>query len=208
MKETEAIEGLQRPALAGIIGPIIFWMVVFVLGFLTPGYSPVADYISTLGEVGAPYAIVQQLNFLVLGGSILALALGLYRFIPAEGRPRLGIVLLGTLGVGIILAGVFPQNSADPASMTNLIHETVAIGGFIAGIVGITLLGRQLDRDERWARHRFTTLGTFILLVVPFLGVAFSPESIVGLIQRLFVAVLSGWVVYHSFRLHQLSKPA
>lgn len=203
----EPARDLRRLTLAGVAGPLLFWVVVFVLGFLTPGYSQVADYISTLGEVGAPYAVVQRLNFVVLGVSILALALGLHRFTRGRGRPGLGTGLLGTLGVAMVLVAVFSQNSADPASTTNVLHESFAIGGFTAGIVGITLVSRRLDRDERWTRHRFSTPGTVVLLVVPFFGVAFSPESWVGLTQRLFVAVWTGWVAYHSFRLYRMSGP-
>lgn len=199
---------LRRFALAGVVGPILFWIVVFVLGYLTPGYSPVGDYISTLGEVGAPYESVQRLNFVLLGGSILAAAVGLHRFTRAHERPLLGTVLLGMLGVGAILAGVFPQNSADPGSTTNIIHESVAIGGFVAGIAGISLLCRRLDEDDRWARHRFSTPITVVILVVPFFAVAISPASVVGLTQRIFVALLTGWVAYHSFRLYRLCTPA
>lgn len=37
---------LRRLALAGVTGPIVFWMVVHVLGFVTLGYSVVSSSVS------------------------------------------------------------------------------------------------------------------------------------------------------------------
>lgn len=193
--------------MAGVAGSIVFWSVVIVLGFVTPGYSVVGDFISTLGEVGAPYAVVQRVNFVVLGVGVLSLAVGLHRYSRRHRRPTIGVVLLGILGVGIVGSGVFSANPADPASTTNILHDVFGVAGFLAGIVGISLLSRQLDRDERWDRHRFATAGTIVVLVGSFVVFIATVESPwVGLTQRLFVGVVTVWVAYHSFRLYQLTE--
>lgn len=164
-------------ALAGIAGPIVFWLVVVVPRFLTPGYSVVGDFISTLGEVGAPCAIVQRVNFAILGAGVLSLAVGLHRFSRRRGRPSIAVLLLGVLGTGIVGSGVFSANSVDPASTTNVLHDVFGIVGFFAGIVGISLLSRQLDRDERWVRHRFATIATIVVLVGSFAVFIATVES-------------------------------
>lgn len=48
---------------AGVAGPIIWWVVIVVLGLLWPEYSAVTTTISELAAVGAPDAIIQQRNF-------------------------------------------------------------------------------------------------------------------------------------------------
>lgn len=115
---------LRVLSLAGIGGPVLFWVGVVVLGVVTPGYSAISDYISTLGAINAPYAIAQRANFFVLGGSILAFAFGLDRWIREERRPWLAIVLIGVFGVGVVGAGVFPNDWRTPIrrrpSYTNL----------------------------------------------------------------------------------------
>lgn len=197
---------LRRLALAGVAGAIVFWLVVVVLGFVTPGYSVVSDFISTLGEVGAPYAVFQRVNFVILGAGVLSLAVGLHRFSRRNGRPSIAVILLGIMGIGIVGSGIFSANSVDPASTTNVLHDVFGIVGFFAGIIGISLLSRQLDRDERWARHRFTTIGTIVVVVGSFVVFIATTESLwVGLTQRLFILVMTGWVAYHSFRLYQLA---
>lgn len=46
--------GIRRLALAGVVGPVGWWLLVVVNAAIPPGYSHVVDFISTLGSVGRP----------------------------------------------------------------------------------------------------------------------------------------------------------
>lgn len=203
---------IRRFALVGLVGPIVWWLLVVVNGAITPGYSHVSDFISTLGAVGAPYAPIQTINFLVFGGAILALTMGLHARFDAGRRPRLGTVLLGVFGVGVILAGVFPEHPAAPDSTTNLLHNLVSTIAFVAGIVGVALVTRRIGTDDRWPAYRSElTLTVAVVLVsfVVFMGSVFSESAYVGLTQRLFIGVMSLWVMGQSYRLYrQVGPPA
>lgn len=197
-------QGMRRLALTGIVGPVVWWLLIIVNGAITPGYSHVSDFMSTLGAVGAPYAIVQQLNFAVLGGSILALMLGIHYWVGDGRRPRVGTVLLGVFGVGVILAGVFPEHPAAPDSMTNVLHDITGIIGFLAGIVAVGLVSRRLGADDRWPSYRYEAIATVGIVLVTFGVFISSGSAIVGLTQRLFIGVMTLWMVLQSARLYRL----
>jgi hypothetical membrane protein len=198
-------QGMRRLALAGIVGPVVWWLLIIVNGAITPGYSHVSNFMSTLGAVGAPYAVVQQLNFAVLGGSILALMLGIHYWFGDGRRPRAGTILLGVFGVGIILAGVFPEHPTAQESMTNVLHGITGIIGFLAGIIAVGLVSRRIGADDRWPSYRYEAIATVVIVLVTFgVFISTTESAIVGLTQRLFIGVMTLWVVMQSLRLYRL----
>lgn len=197
---------VRRLALAGLFGPLVFWVVVAVLGAVTPGYRPVSDFISTLGAVGAPYAVVQQVNFLVFGAAIIAFGIGLHRFYGDGRRPRVGTLFVWLFGLGVLLAGLFQSDLAAPESTTNVLHDLVSSVAFLAAILAIGLVSRRLDADDRWPRYRFETPVTVALVLATFFAFAATIETAwAGASQRLFVGVVSLWVVAQSYRLYRLA---
>ena len=61
-------------ALGGTVGPALFVATIIAAGFLYDGYSHVSQTISELGGEGAEYALLQNMNFLVLGVLVLGFA--------------------------------------------------------------------------------------------------------------------------------------
>lgn len=197
-----------RPlALFGIIGPIAWWLLIAINGAITPGYSHVSDFISKLGGIGAPYAIIQQFNFAVFGGSIIALAVGIHFWFGDGRRPRIATVLVSVFGVGVILAGVFPEHAAAPDSVTNVLHNIISMIAFLTGIGGVSLFTRRFGASDRWPTYQQELGATvFIVLVtfVVFMHTVFSESSFVGITQRLFIGVMTLWVVIQSIRLYRM----
>ena len=141
--------------LAGVAGPVVFWVTIAVLGFLTPGYSHVHDAISDLGAIGAPYGTVQQVNFVVLGLGVLAFCVAVHRQFRRGSRPWVGVVLVGLLGLlGAIGSGVFPVDPAEGAQLTDQLHGIGVIVGFHAGLVGIPLTSWRLSGRDGWPGYR------------------------------------------------------
>jgi hypothetical membrane protein len=54
-------------------------VVILVFGLLRPGYDPIRQYMSELGEVGAPNAIAFIMPEFLLGLMMIAFAFGLHR---------------------------------------------------------------------------------------------------------------------------------
>lgn len=196
----------RRLALAGVVSPAVWWLLVVVNGAITPGYSHVADFISTLGAVGAPYAIIQQVNFAIFAAGIAAFAVGLHRWFEDGRRPRIGTLLLGVAALGILLSGPFQSDPAAPESTTNVLHDLVGSIAFLAVIVAIPLVSRRLDADGRWPRLRFETIWTTVVVVVTFVVFIVTIESAyLGVTQRLFIGGVSLWVAGQSYRLYRLA---
>lgn len=204
----EATSSIRRLAIVGIAGPIVWWLLIVVNGAITPGYSHVSDFISTLAAVGAPYAPIQTINFAVLGGSILAVTLGFHSWFDAGRPPRAGTVLLGVFGIGVLLAGVFPEDTANPASTTNFLHNLTSTVAFITGILSIGLISRRIGTDDRWPSYRHEARRTVAIVLATFIVFMFgvsSDSAFVGLTQRLFIGVVTLWLVVQSYRLYLLA---
>jgi len=82
-------------AICGIIAPIIFAIIVIISGLLRPDYNQLVNFVSELGAVGAPNAIIQRINFMLLGILIVAFTFGLHRGIGNGKGSIIGPLLIG-----------------------------------------------------------------------------------------------------------------
>lgn len=213
-EETTGIEPEPNPlvqlsGLVGFVGILVWWAVATVLGFMWPSYSAVSDPISRLAAVGAPHAVVQQLNFYLFGASILIFAVGLLVWTDRGWRLLIGVPLLAVFGTGVILAGFFQFDPRNPQAVSTRYHITVSLVTFLSAIPAISITSWGLNHDPRWPnyRNRFVPLGIAMLaigLLVVFMMSVMTPLE--GLTQRLFLLVLTGWVAYHAYRLRTLTR--
>lgn len=201
-------------SLIGIVGPIIFWIVDIFVGALKPDYSHLSMSISDMAMVNTSYATLAQMGMVVLGVGIIAFAIGLIRRFRFNWRSRIGILLIGLVGGGLVISGLFPDTGNTDVS--SMLHSLGALMTFFSGLVGVPLMSWLLHIDERWPRYRFQhtvlgitilVVGTFILFLPPHIltGEALYP-AFDGFFQRIHVGVLSGWVVFHSFQLYTLTE--
>lgn len=200
--------GLKFYALCGVIAPILFTLIVTILGFLRPSYSHVSDTISALGSPGAPNAIVQDANFLVTGLLITAFAFGLRRGIPAAKSSR-GPALIGAVGVlTFVGSAFFPLPVGSAATTTNIIiaviHISTALAGFIAFIIATFVFSRLFRKDSMWQGYGTYSrvsgvLATIFLL--SFILAEAAQSNLIGVIQRLFVGVMLLWIEVMAIRL-------
>lgn len=220
-KETAGIKTDPNPVVqwagpAGIAGPIIWWIGSIGIGLLRPTYDPVSHQISYLSAVGAPYAGVQQLNFYILGVSVIVLALGLFVWSNRGWRLLIGVPLLVVFGAGVIMGGFFQLDPNNLQATTTRYHETASLVAFPAAVLGISITSWGLNYEDRWPnyRNRFVPLGiailAFGLMVWHITSVSSGSEGpaggLAGLNQRLFLLVLTGWVAYHAYKLRTLTR--
>lgn len=207
---TVSLDDIRLLAGAGTAGILFFWGVVVALGVLRPDYSWVRDAISDLGAVGAPYGVVQQVAFVVLGAGILAVALALDRAVRTGAWPWVGVILLGVLGVlGAVGPGVFPVDRANPAATTNLLHAIVTPLGFLAGLVGIPLTTWRLARSDAWPAYEsyWVVVGVTVALVAAFatfVTLVVGGSAVSGFAQRLYAGAMCVWLVAHAVVLYRL----
>jgi len=195
-------------AICGIVGPIIYAIVLTVLGSIWPGYNPISQYMSELGAVDAPHGIVMNvLGFQLLGIFMIGFGFGLYRGISKGWDSKLGVALIIIAGVDMVMVGFFP---CDPGcvnvSSTGIGHAVTATIASIATTFGMLLVSLRLRKDSRWRSYWVFTLA--IAVVATFLSPLpmfpiFSPWA--GLLQRLGLGLALFWMEVMSIKLLRLS---
>ncbi len=208
-------------ALLGILGQVFFVVVVALLPFFQPGYSPVHDPISRL--LLGPYGFVQSCAFLAAGVGSLALAVGIRRTTRGSRGSLSGPVLIGLYGVGAALAGVvFTDAGGAPAYPALLLHAVAAGLIFVFGPAGILFLSGLFARDGRWSSFYPVSLalgfaalvGLADMLTVQ-VGLANLVEAVgpvarrfegFGIVQRVFVGTLILWMMLAALRLRSIAK--
>jgi hypothetical membrane protein len=167
--------------------------VVIVASLLQPGYSQTINFVSDL-DVG-PYALIQNVNFVIFGLLSLGLALGLRSSLPApQGRTlKAGVWLVIIFSLGVLFAGVFPEDYLSQGP-----HNLVSATAFLSIIAAQLLIWRGLKNTDStvWGVYRTYSLISgflsFALLIL--LRVAIFTDITPGLAQRAFLAVPWIWI--------------
>lgn len=178
---------------------LLAFVVTLVGGFLHPGYSHAADYISELGAVGAANGpLVSVAGFVPIGILIIAGLALIAPGVQARGMARFGYWLLLANGVSYIGAAVAPCDLGCPAvgSGRQAMHNLLGLLGYGVSGLGLLLLAGQAatGRSNRWITVALriagiVALGSPVLMGIPDL------MPLRGLIQRiaecaLFAALL------------------
>lgn len=193
-------------ALCGIVAPILFLLLVIVASLIRPGYSQTFNFISDLG-VG-PYALIQNINFVIFGLLSMGLAFGLRGGLPApQGRAlKAGVWFVIIYGLGVLFAGVFPENYLSQGP-----HNLVSSTAFISIIAAQLLIWQGLRNEDStvWGGYRTYSLisGLLSIILVILLKVAISyyPDY-QGLAQRAFLTVPWIWIGITGLKLYYLTK--
>lgn len=204
----------MRPlaALAGTVGPVLFFAVLIVEGATRPGYQPLRDTISQLSL--SPRGWIQSANFVVFGILFLMFARGVRVSLAGSRAARVGVTLLSLIGIGVLGCGLFPAEPWPPSSMslTGLLHLVCAMLLVFALLpVATGVMMRAFAADTRWRSlgpisgvTSFVTLGLLVgglSLMSPPGRPARIGNHYAGLIQRVDVAVFLSWQVAVARRL-------
>ena len=189
---------LPKPAFASLLifivgGPVTFQSITGALQLSWSGYDPVRDAVSVL--VFGPYGWLQTAAFLVLGCSVIALAVVL--LFHMRFRFKLNIVALLLLGAAFIVVGANPTGLPGVEdTVAAVIHRGAAGVTVVAFPVACFLLVPALK-----ARHhtllRWITLGfgIFAVLFLSIVGVLLlAGLSVFGLYERVLLASGQLWV--------------
>jgi hypothetical protein len=95
------------------------------------------------------------------------------------------------------------QADLSSLSATGTIHIGISIVSFLSVIVGMLVLTRTVARDERWRLFpRWAVLfpaGALVLMVLQTQG------PLVGLMQRLLVAMISAWLILVALEIRSMA---
>jgi|SRR5215213_2559421 len=200
---------LQLIAAGAIVGLAFFSATALLLPLISE-YSLTGDYISELAS--GQYGYLQTAAFFAVGGSSLALAVGIREATKGSWGSRMGSAFFGLYGLGGVLVGIFPTDEVDAAgrvvspTSVGTVHTVVSALAFVFGIVGMFVLSRTFKRNARWQAFWPWSL---VLAVIALVGFFLQSElPWVGLSQRIFVGTITLWLVLVAFRLLSIAKAA
>ena len=195
-----------RAAVAGMIGPILFGILIVILTLLQYdfllglGWNPIqsSDVPWPSALALGPYGWLQVVNFVIFGLLLIAFAVGLHREIVGGRWAKAGPLLLITAGIALVLCGF----KTDP----HLANGPQTIQGWIHGLAFFLLVGSiipsffvmwlRLRKDSRWRGFDWYTLISGVLALFAF----FLP----GVGFYVFLAVILTWIEVMAIRLWNL----
>lgn len=187
----------QLLAICGIIGPALYTLVMIIIGLLRPGYNPITQHMSELGEVGGSNAMIMNIaGFIMFGLLMIAFASGFHRGISEGKGSKIGPASIAIAGTGAVLIGVFPYDpSAIFPSFAGIMHGVSVLILSVGLVLAPFTIARRIKHDQRWKGYRLYSLATGV--VTAFVGVVFLSMSIrnwSGLLQRVAMEVPLLWV--------------
>jgi hypothetical membrane protein len=177
--------------------PAPFVVATVVASAWTPGHSHRTDFVSELGQVGAPFAWVLALGQLASGGALVgAVALG-RRHLP--GGPVVALVL-AVVAAALSVAAAAPCSPRCPivlldagATPSDAVHNAAASLALVAVVAGAAWSAR--GPASGWTRFSAaTTLAVAGLSGLFFLVVAARARAVLGVTERALFAVIAAWV--------------
>jgi hypothetical protein len=199
MKGARSRQFVRVTGWLGVIGVVGFCLGVVAAGLAFTGYSHVDQMISELGGSEATRPWIQNVNFVLFGTCVFALAVGL---MVDAGKVFVGAVLLAVFGLaGILVEGLARCDAGCKGATTEAaVHRNLGFVGLVAGVVALFLLSRRWRHDPRWADHaRFTRWCAWAALVGLVVNINSEGTPFDGLAKRVFIATLlvflagTGW---------------
>jgi hypothetical membrane protein len=189
-------------AWSGIIGPILFFVISMIDGFLHPNYSALSEPISNLGAK-APNTWIQNANFFLSGLLLVIFAIGFFwqlRPIVRRWWMIVSTFFLLLTGICLALPSVFPTDipGYPPATIHGLIHDILFFVVFGTLLIAVLLSGLHLRNIPGWHRYGWYSIIQAIVmgsLFVLLAAVTVSDGGLMGLFQRIFVYEAFSWYV-------------
>jgi hypothetical protein len=205
LKHTNRKWLIRLLAIAGIIGPIAFWLISSLMAASHPGYSSVSLTLSKL--VFTSNGWIQIIGFCLLGYMVILFAGGLYSGVEARPGLKLGTIAIFLIGLGVLIIGLFPTDLIDGTFSTQgTIHLNAAKSVGALFPLACFLIVPSLKHDRRWRGFdMFTVASGVLVLLLAILWVSVNShwgiEDLVGLYERVYFGIAILWVEVMSVRL-------
>jgi hypothetical membrane protein len=199
----------------GVVGPILFSVIILIEGATRPGYDAwrMAGSALSLSDQGW----MQITNFIVGGLLILGFAVGVRQ---TFGRGATwGPILLAVTGMGLIIAGVFvtdpafgyPPGTPDGPAIHMTWHGTLHFfPGGLSFFIGLSaacfVFARRFASDPHWRGWAALSVAVGVLVLAFLIAYAVAAGRVpggglAGLLER--ISIISGlaWIALFALRL-------
>jgi hypothetical protein len=199
----------RNAALAGMIGPVIFVVIVIALtvaqyGFMRGlGWHPIesSGVPWPSGLALGPYGWLQVINFILFGLLVMAFAFGLHRRVSGKSA-KIGTGLLMLAGVALVFLGFKTDPellSTGPRTLSGWIHGLAFVLLTLSLLLTFFLMGWGLRKDPLWRSYGLYSLATGVVFVVG----SFIPGKIGTYV---FLSVILVWMFVMALRLRSVAE--
>jgi hypothetical membrane protein len=180
----------------GMVAPVLFVAGILFASLFYDGYDHVSFKVSELGGTEAETPSTQNLNFMLLGLMVIGFAGALHWDISRLGVRSKGPFMLAIFGFSSALVNsVYPCDlGCDGTTAEALVHNLTGFGGFLVAMASMVVMARVFRRLPEWSGHYRFTQFCFAWALIALLANAAGPDSLGGLLQRIFIASLLTWI--------------
>jgi Protein of unknown function (DUF998) len=189
---------IKFAALAGIIGPAVFAVLVTGLtlaeaGFMRSiGWNPFGNVLDwPSGLAMGPYGWLMTINFFISGAMMAFFAYGLRLALQEKFATTL-LMMAGFAMMGLIFT-TDPTIRSYPKTWHGILHDSFFAVLGVMLMSGMLLLGRVFRKHEHWKNLSIYTWGTLALVVPTF--------WLKGMAFYVFLAAILAWSEVVAFRL-------
>jgi hypothetical membrane protein len=191
----------NRLLISGAFGALAFVGVLLLEGATRPGYDAWLRYGSELSLSDQGW--MQIANFMICGLLIVLGAAGLWQALPGA---RIGVILIGLFGFGLVLAGTFTMDpragypiadaSASAKTRSGIVHGLAGLLCFSTVAAAAIVFAREF-KGTAWAPY---SMLTGLTVAASFVAATLSSviadtgtmsDAPTGLLQR--VGIVAGW---------------
>jgi len=190
---------LLLAGLSGLLAAVSFVTTVLVGGLIVPGYSHLADSVSSLTSPGAPYRSGLAVGFVIYNVAVFALGIALPR-VTAHRSHALNVagMLLMACGIaGVLMIEPFPQDAVESTiTMAGAVHIVLALVSAAALVVATFLTASGFHGDAVFGGLRAVSIAAGVTIAVTgAIGSAavMLASSVFGGIERLTQFAFLAW---------------
>jgi hypothetical membrane protein len=189
--------------LSGPLAALLLLAGVIGLGLMVPGYDPVRQTVSEIGELGTPLRIPFAAMLCVVATCLLVFTAGLLKLAKASGLPRWPAWLIGCMAVSAAGVGIF----AFPMPQHNVFGLSELVGYLAPLAFALAWRGNPAAKGAA-AMSAWLGLLVWIAVAANLAPLFRDPvvwphlKPIYGLVQRSLFAAWFGWAALLGLRLY------
>lgn len=194
-----------------MIAPALFVTTFLVEGWLSPGYDPVARYVSEL-SIG-PRGWIQIANFIITGSLIIIFSIGLRSWLKQRNFPLAGATLLTIVGFCLFISGPLVTDPSrifiGQMSTHGILHGIFGALVFTLSPASCFVFFFRFLKSKEWKWFCMQTLATalFFSAMVVMMKMGQMPSSplnpYVGLIQKAALISFMPWLFTFALALYR-----
>jgi hypothetical membrane protein len=180
--------------LFGPLGALVLLAGVIGLALLVPGYDPVRQTVSEIGETGSPMRIPFAAMLCTVAACLLVFTAGVLKFAKASGLPGWPALLIGATAVSAAGVGIF----AFPHPLHNVFGLSELIGYSAPIAFALAWRGKQAGRSAA-VMSGWMALLVWLAVAANLVSMFRDPvvwpqiKPLYGLVQRSLFAAWFAW---------------